>query len=151
MQRRSFLGSLLGLAAAPALARLSPILTPSVALSDAPPLILPTIEGAGFAIELGVNAAPVPGVVRLLRAAADKSWRPQIMLQINTSPGHWALWRPSPGNEIAFSPSYPVVAVFPPGFSGTMTWQSLDGSCWLRTFEADGRVFDTPVWVGRIT
>jgi hypothetical protein len=150
MQRRSFLGSLLGLAAAPALAQLSPILSPAVSMEMAPPLILPTIEGTGFAIELGVNAAPVPGVVRLLRTAADKSWRPQIMLQINTSPGHWALWRSSPGNEIAFSPSYPIAAVFPPGFSGTMTWQSRDGSRWLRTFQADGRVFDTPIWWGRI-
>jgi hypothetical protein len=148
MQRRSFLGSLLGLAAAPALAQLSPILSPAVSMEMAPPLILPTIEGTGFVTYLSANAAPVAGTVRLMRTSlpASSPWAkacPMVLVQINAGPNWYSSqWSAGLGNEVVFTPDSPIAAVFPPGFSGSMQWETLGGDCWLRIFQPDGRVFD---------
>lgn len=153
LDRRGFLGALLGLAAAPVLAKLSPILMPEMPLAEAlaapPPLIMPTIEGRGHVTDLNVAAGPECTTVRVLRTAVPPHYHypraedlPYMLLQINTHPHHYAHWRAGFGNEIEFDPAHPITVVFPLGAHGNMIWLNDLGDTWVREFYADGTTRD---------
>ena len=146
MQRRGFLGALMGLAAAPAIARLEPL------IGDASKaIILPALtpSGVGLADRLefynrGSDFAEC-GLWRMPRVGA-----PKLMQTAGLGPNCGWLWRAHPGMEIVFTPEHPVVAMLPQRCEGWMFYD-MDGERWVREFHLDGRVTDMRVNAPRRT
>lgn len=148
MQRRGFLGALMGLAAAPAIARLEPLIG-----NTSKAVILPALtpSGVGFAYQLEFyNRGPhfaECGLWRMPRVGA-----PALMHTAGLGSNCGWLWRAQPGAgmEIVFTPEYPVVAMLPRHFEGWMFY-TVDGERWVRQFLLNGGVIDLPVNAPRRT
>jgi len=139
MQRRGFLGMLMGMAAAPVLARV-PLFEPRVGLVllDAPTVILPTIHEWGMVVGVSIEGLGiVPGVAfgRLLRGD-------QSMLDLPVSAqGGYAHWQPPLGGEILFTPEHPLVLDASGVCSVSMSFLDNEGRPWVRRI-TDGKVVD---------
>lgn len=145
MQRRSFLGSLLGLAAAaPAIARLEPLIGDT---SQA--IILPTVapSGVGFAYQLEFYN-------RSAGFAECGLWRvplvgtPVLMQSVGLGRNCGWLRRARPGSEIVFTPEHPVVAMLPARCEGWMFY-TMNDEPWVRQFLPAGGVVDMPATAPR--
>lgn len=140
MQRRGFLGALMGLAAAPAIARLEPL------IGDASKaIILPALtpSGVGLADRLEFyNRGPhfaECGLWRMPQVGA-----PKLMQTAGLGPNCGWLWRAHPGMEIVFTPEHPVVAMLPQHGEGWMFYTA-GGERWVRQFLPNGGAIDLPV------
>jgi len=128
LRRRGFLGALLGLTAAPVLARL-PLLEvpPSIQVVETP-LILPPLQPTPSANDINYitsiyawGNAPVstPGLIRVLRQNTPNCI---LQLPINLC-GGMLYWKPAPDAYIISLPDLEAVFDLSPGVEVTVVWQ----------------------------
>lgn len=131
MQRRSFLGALLGMAAAPVLARLAPAFVEppkAEAFLEAPSILKPhslgIIPGSGPLHRISAYT----GREELYSAAICNFCRPDgtILLRF-TLCGHNLTWTSAPGSELVFLENEPLVMEAPPDVAVILTHSDLDG------------------------
>ncbi len=147
LSRRSFLGALMGLAAAPVLARLKPpelILPPAqLKLIKPEPVLLPTLVpvGVGNVLALRAFARDAPGVwpamenvqaCRLLRADGA------VLMQRLVAVGMFLTIEFCAEQSIRFTVENPLVLDVPEDMCFDMTYCDERGVLWYRVI--DGRV-----------
>jgi len=124
MNRRGFLGTLFGLAAAPVLSRLA-FDVPSTAglLSVAQPIILPTLSGTGEVLELslsGMGQESAASFIRFLRGSGESI----IHLSVNAMGGYCVQQFRTP---VVFTPNHSLVVDAPANIDVRMTYRLTTG------------------------
>lgn len=109
MQRRSFLGALLGLAAAPVLAKLEAVYVPP----KQPPIILPTLEGQAYLMRVQAQGTNhTNGILDIENAVTGFRIMRQdgalLMEQSLHAMGGMMIWEARPGSEIIYTPEHPL-------------------------------------------
>jgi hypothetical protein len=127
IKRRTFLGALLGLAAAPVIARLLPLYVPP----ETPPLLLPTLDVDDFESLIGIAAygtgtINAAGLIRILRADGDQIFD----LGMNKN-GGVIFWQSGPNhiNAPIFNKTFPMIVESGVDIDLTVTCRSKNGNC----------------------
>jgi hypothetical protein len=150
--RRGFLGALLGLAAAPVVAKLKFELPPQFEdVLVQKPIILPWQKGAGWIDGIVINGraeAPRASLIRLARAGIDdgsSSWPSLLHLAINAA-GGCLLWRPMPDDRIRYTPDFGIVLDVPADIQAQVYYYR-DGEMTPRCASVrDGRLMSDTSW-----